>query len=381
MHDDLLRWRDEFPILARTLHLASHTLGAMPRAARARAAEFLDLWDTQGVTAWETWLPFLDESAAVLEGILGAAPGTVALNQNVSTLQAVVASCLDFAGPRRRVVYSDLEFHSVHYVWKEQERRGAEVVVVPSDGVRAPVDALAAAIDERTAIVPVSHVTFRTAALADVRPIVARAHAAGALVFLDCYQSAGTVPFSLAELGVDLACGGSVKWLCGGPGAAWLYVRPELIDRLEPALTGWFAHAAPFAFEMERIERARGIRRFAGGTPPVPAFYVARAGWDVVRAIGVEAIRAKSLRQTAAMIARAEALGFEVRTPRAAAERGGTVCLDGQRSKELCDALLARGVLCDHRPGAGLRVAPHFYTSDEEIDRFFALVAAASAPP
>ncbi|HEV8320982.1 MAG TPA: aminotransferase class V-fold PLP-dependent enzyme [Myxococcota bacterium] len=379
MLDDLAaRWRGEFPILERKLHLASHTLGAMPRGARARAAEFLDRWDEDGVAAWETWLPFAAEMGELMAEIVGAAPGTVVLLPNVSTAQSVVASCLDFSGPRRRVVMSDLEFHSVGYIWQEQaRRRGAELAVVPSaDGVHPPTAALAAAVDERTAIVPLSHVTFRSGALEDVAALAARARDAGAMVLLDCYQSAGTVPFSLAALGVDFACGGSVKWLCGGPGAAWLYVRPDRIGALEPVFTGWFAHERPFAFEPGPIVYAGSIRRFAGGTAPVPAFYTARAGWEIVRSVGVARIREKSLRLTGRLIAGADARGLRLNTPRDEARRGGTVSIDFEGAESACAGLLARGVLCDWRPRAGLRVSPHFYTTDAEVDRFFEELAA-----
>lgn len=375
--DDLLRWRSEFPILERKVHLISHSLGAMPRRARETAKEFLDLWDERGIVAWDTWLPWVTGLGDLVGSVIGAPPGSVTMNQNVSTLQWIVATCLDFAGDRRRVVYSDLNFHTVNYVWQEQaRRRGAEVVVLPSeDGIHPPMEALLAAIDERTAIVPVSHVIFRSSAVKDVAAIVKKAHAVGALVLLDCYQSTGTLPFSVTDLEVDFACGGSVKWVCGGPGAAYLYVRPDRMRQFEPMLTGWFAHKRPFAFELGPIDYADDVWRYAGGTPAVPALYTARAGWEIVREIGVQRIREKSLRLTRRMMQRADEMGLRVNTPREDAKRGGTVCVDFDGAEAASKELIRRGILLDYRPRCGIRASPHFYTTDDEVERLFDEIA------
>jgi kynureninase len=201
-----------------------------------------------------------------------------------------------------------------------------------------------------------------------VDAIVARAHDVGALVVLDAYQSAGTVPLDVTALGVDFAVGGSVKWLCGGPGAGWLYVRPDLIERLEPAYTGWQAHARPFAFEPE-LEYAEGVARFLTGTPNVPALYAATAGYDLIEEIGVEPIRANSLRQTELLIREAEARGFEVRSPREASKRGGTVTVHVPDFEAVHKELGERQVLCDFRPDAGIRLGPHYFNTDEDILR------------
>jgi len=369
----LLALRSEFPTLDHNTHLVSHSLGAVPQRARDYLSRYLDEWEEESVGAWTAhWLPFIDELADLIARVLGAPPGTVVLGPNVSTLESLVASCFDFAGPRNRVVYTDLNFSSVNYVWQEQRRRGAEVVVVEADdGVRAPTARLLEAIDERTLIVPVSHVLFRSSGMQDVRGIVERAHAVGALVLLDTYQSAGTVPLSIADWGVDFCVGGSIKWACGGPGTAYLYVDPDLYGRLRPAQTGWFAHARPFGFESGPLEPTEGRWRFMNGTPTIPALYAARAGWELLAEAGVEAIREKSLRQTALLRREAEARGFVVNTPRADAERGGTLCFDRDGAQELSRALLERGMLHDFRPRCGLRVSPHYYTTDEEIRRFF----------
>jgi kynureninase len=373
-HDDLLSWRAEFPALEKSVYMVSHSLGAMPRRAAEDLAEFARLWVERGINAWSEWLPEVERAAERIGRIIGAPTGTVIMATNVSTVQAVVASCIDYR-ERPKVVYTELNFPSVSYVWKAEERRGAEVHVVPSDdGMTVDTGRILEAIDERTLIVPISHVIFRSAAIQDVAAIVRRAHEVGALVLLDCYQSTGVVPFSVEALGVDFACGGSVKWLCGGPGAAYLYVRRDHIPEFAPRVTGWFGHRAPFAFTMPEQEYADNIWRYAGGTPAISALYQARSGAEIVAQIGVERIRKKSQRQTERVIAAVDAAGYTLRSPRDPARRGGSVCFDFPGSERVAAALNKTGFLCDHRPGAGIRMAPHFYNSDEECDRFMAEV-------
>lgn len=369
---DLLALRAEFPTLETSVHLVSHSLGAMPRAARARANQFLDQWESDAIESWSHhWLPMVREFGDVVADVVGADHGTIAVNQNVSTIQAMLASCFDFAKPRNRVVYTELNFSTVHYVWQEQTRRGAEVVMVRGgDGIHAPMQELLAAIDERTLVVPVSHVLFRSSGVKDVEAIVRRAHEVGALVVLDCYQSAGVLPVKLKEWGVDIACGGSVKWACGGPGAAWVYVAPHVLPRLRPMQTGWFGHKKPFAFDMRPIDYADDIWRVIGGTPAIPALYTARAGWEIIRSLGVERIRKKSLRQTAYLRGLVEERGFQVNTPREDRQRGGTICFDFDGAERVSKVLLERRFYHDFRPNCGLRASPHFYTTDEELERF-----------
>jgi kynureninase len=370
--DALLKYREEFPTLARSVHFVSHSLGAMPRRARVLANEFLDEWERDSIEAWHHWLPRVEETGNVIAKVLGVDAGTVSIQQNVSTVQAIVASCLDFTPKRNRVVYSSLNFHTVNYVWQETARRGAEVVVVPSrDGIHAPMEDLLAAIDERTLIVPISHVLFRSSGIKDVQAIVRRAHAVGALVLLDCYQSAGTVPLALRQWDVDMACGGSVKWICGGPGCAYLYVRPDLAAKLQPANTGWFGHKRPFAFEMGRVDYADAPAwRMANGTPPIPALFSARAGWDLINEIGVDRIRARSLRLTTYLRDMVEARGFRVNTPREDAQRGGTICFDFDGAQAVAVELNKRRFFCDYRPQSGIRASPHYYSTVGEIDAF-----------
>jgi len=260
-------------------------------------------------------------------------------------------------------------------VWKAEERRGARVEVVAADradDVAVAVDKLCAAIDEDTLVVPISHVLFKTAYIQDAQKIVRRAHDVGAYVILDTYQSLGTVPVDVQALGVDFACGGSVKWLCGGPGAAYLYVRKDLVPQFAPRVTGWFGHEHPFAFTMPEQRYAQSIWRYMGGTPAVAAFYQARAGAEIVAEIGVPRIRAKSLRMTQRIIDRIDERGYRLRSPRGADERGGSVVFDFDGAAEVAKELNRRRFYCDHRPGVGVRIAPHFYTLEGEIDAFFA---------
>lgn len=380
--DDLLIWRDEFPILDHTTYMISHSLGAMPRRAADRLREYAEVWATRGVRAWEEgWWDMPVTVGDLVGGIIGAPPGSVVMQQNVTLGVAQILSCLEYTGTRNRIVYSDLEFPSVMYILDAESRRGARPIRVPStDGVNLPLERLLDAIDESTAIVPVSHVLFRSSAIVDIPSIVTRAKQVGALVLLDAYQSAGTVPIDVAALEVDFAVGGSVKWLCGGPGAGWLYVRPDLRSKLQPRITGWMAHTDPFKFEPPPIRYTGGPMRFLHGTPNIPALYAARGGFEIVSEIGVSRIRAKSMRQTSRLIELAEQAGLRLSCPRSAEYRGGTVVFDVPRGEEVAHELVRREVLVDYRPGAGIRIAPHFYTSEDELERTIEQLSALASP-
>jgi kynureninase len=369
--DPLLAWRREFPILEHTTYLVSHSLGAMPRAAEQRLKEYTDTWASRGVRAWaEGWWRMPITVGDMVGRIIGAPPGSVVMHQNVSLCQALVLSCFDFSSRRNKIVYEDLNFPSVMYVYEAHRALGAEVVTVPSDdGIRVPLERFLAAIDERTLLVPLSHVIFKSAFIQDVPAIVRRAHEVGALVVADLYQSAGTVPVDVAAWDVDFASGGSVTWLCGGPGAGYLYVAPRLRNQLAPRLTGWMAHRDPFAFEPGAIEYAADATRFLHGTPAVPALYAAQAGYEIVSAAGVEAIRAKSVRQVQLLIDLARERGFRPHAPERPEQRGGMVILDVPHGQAVTRELLRREVIVDFRPGAGIRFSPHFYSTDEEISR------------
>lgn len=363
------KWRGEFPILAKKTYLINNSLGAMPRRTYERLREFGDDWNEMGVLAWEKWLPLVTETGDLIGRIINAPRKSVMMHQNVSTLSAILISAFDFQGPRRKVVTDALNFPSVHYNWEKAQAYGAELTVVPSDdGIETPLEKLLDAIDEKTLAVPVSHVQFRSAAIQDARAIVEKAHKVGAFVILDSYQATGTVPFDVQALGVDFVVGGSVKWLCGGPGACYLYVRPDLQKKLEPKMCGWFSHKRPFAFELSAIDYADDIHRFMGGSPSVPALYSARSGYEIIAEVGVPAIREKSRRLTQRILDQALASGWLVNTPRDPEKRGGTICIDFPGSEKVHHELIRRGFIIDWRPRGGIRISPHFYNTEEECD-------------
>ncbi len=368
--DNLLRWRDEFPIIDKTTYLISNSLGAMPRAVYDRLKDYADTWATRGVRAWEEgWWEASAEAGDQIGDLLGAEPGSISIHQNVTLTQAVISSCFDFTGRRNKVVLVDLEFPSIVYFYMEQRRRGARIEMVKNeDGVRVPLGKLLEAIDEETLLVPVSHVIFRSSYLQDARAIIERAHEVGAYVILDVFQSAGTVPFSLRDLEVDFAVGGVLKWLCGGPGVAYLYMRPDLRPKLKPMITGWLAHQRPFDFEVGEIDRTEDSYGMLNGTPQILPVYACRPGLEIIRQAGIENIRAKSVQMTERLIRGAEARGWRVNTPYDPAERGGTVSIDCPHGYEIMRELVARDILVDYRPQAGIRLSPHFYNLDDEID-------------
>jgi kynureninase len=374
--DELLAYRDRFPTLRRGPYFAAHTLGPMPDTVPDALARFAAGWADQGVVAWTGWLEQIRATAAILEGLFGAPAGSVVLGPNVSVLAGQVLSCFDWTGPRSRLVTTDLEFPTCDYLYRAQETLGAKVEAVPSRDLTVDLDRLLGAIDTQTALVAVTHVAFRSSALLDAAAVVARAHEVGALVLLDTYQSAGTVPIDVDTLGVDLMVGGSVKWLLGGPGTGYLYARPEVAAELAPWLVGWFGHQSPFAFEPSPIALAAGAGRFVTGTPNVAAHVMAAEGYRIVAEAGVEAIRAKSRRQVARLLDGFQAQGATVRGPLDPERRGGSVVVDFDGAEQVTQGLIARGYTCDYRPGAGLRLGPHLYTTDDECDAVVAEVAA-----
>jgi len=368
--DELLKWRREFPILEKTVYLISHSLGAMPNATYQQLQEYADAWATRGVRAWaEGWWDMPVTVGNDIAQIIGADPDTVVMHQNVSICQSLVLSCFEPTPERNKIVYSELNFPSVMYVYEAHARSGKLRIetVKSDDGITIPLDRMLEAIDETTLLVPFSHVLFKSAFLQDAKAIIDRAHEVGAIVVLDTYQSAGTVPFSVKELNTDFATGGSVKWLCGGPGAGYLYVRPDLHEKLQPKTTGWMAHESPFDFDTT-LHYAKGVSRFLHGSPSIPALYAAKAGYAIINEIGVEKIRAKNLRQTEYLIQLADEAGFEVTSPRDSAKRGGTITIAHEHAAAMAKELVRREFIIDYRPGAGIRISPHFYTSDEELE-------------
>jgi kynureninase len=368
--DPLLAWRKEFPIVETCTYLVSHSLGAMPRRASRYLQQFADEWSHRGVRAWhEGWWEIGRTTGDLLAPVLGVQPGTISMHQNVTVAMGIIGSCHTFDSPRNRIVMTDLEFPSNMYLFEGFRRYGAQVEYVRSpDAMRTDLLALLEAIDQRTVLVPLSYVLFKSAYIQQAAAVIDKAHRVGARVILDVYQAAGTVPLQIAGLGADFAVGGSVKWLCGGPGAGYLYVRPDLAAELRPGLVGWAAHAHPFEFAGGAIEYASAPERFQSGTPNVPSLYSARAGYEIVGEIGVPAIREKSLRLTRRLIDRARDAGFRINTPEADEERGGSVIVEVPGGMAVADQLIRRDVIVDFRPGAGIRMAPHFYNSAEEID-------------
>src|SRR5262245_22813934 len=361
--DPLSAWRSEFPIVDTCTYLVSHSLGAMPRKTADYPQQFADQWNRRGVRAWhEGWWEIGRETGNLLAPTLGVTPNTISMHQNATVGQSIVASCFSYDGPRRKIVLQDLDFPTNHYLFEGFARYGAEIRYVKSDdSIRAPIDRFVDAIDDRTLLVPISLVLFRSACLQDVRPVIEKAHRVGAYVILDIYQAAGTIPMNLEQLGVDFAVGGSVKWLCGGPGAGYLYVRPDLIPKLRPSVVGWAGHTVPFGFETGAIRYADSIERFQSGTPNVPSLFSARAGYEIVAKIGVPAIRQKSLRLTRRLMDAAARHGWRLNTPERDDERGGSVVIDVPDGERVAKELIRRDVIIDYRPNAGIRLAPHFY--------------------
>ena len=376
MPDQFLQYRSEFPILEQTTYLISNSLGAMPRGVEDSLHHYTEMWNTRGVRAWEEeWWMLTAEVGDEIGALFNAPAGSVACLQNVTTCQATVASCFDFSGRRNKVVYTDLNFPSIMYFWEAQRSRGARVEMVANDDtVHVNTERLLDAIDDNTLIVPISHVIFRSAFIQDVEAIVEKAHRVGAYVLLDSFQSTGTLPFDVQKLNVDFCTGGVLKWLCGGPGTAYLYVRPDLAKTLEPTFTGWNGHENPFGFEIGPTRYSPTIYRFTQGTPNIPALKVAQPGLKIIREVGIENIRQKSKCQTAMLMDLAAQHGWRVNTPHDPQRRGGTVSIDMPNAQQVCAELLKRDILVDYRPKAGVRFSPHFYNTDEEITSAIAAV-------
>ena len=368
--DSLAAWREEFPTVEGCTYLVSHSLGAMPKRTAANLQNYADTWSRRGVRAWnDGWWELGRNTSDLLAPVLGVAPGTITMHQNVTVAMGIIASCFRYDGPRRKIVLTELEFPTNMYLFEGFARYGAEIVYVPSSNrISNDLDRLLAAIDERTVLVPLSYVLFRSSCIQDARAVIEKAHAVGAHVILDVYQAAGTVPLDVESLGASFAVGGSVKWLCGGPGAGYLYVRPDLARTLEPGLVGWAAHAEPFAFATGPVVYADGAERFQSGTPNIPALYAARAGYEIVRQIGVPAIREKSLRLTRRIIDHATRAGYPINTPLDDSQRGGAVIIDVPNGEAAANDLIRREIIIDYRPDAGIRISPHFYNNEDDID-------------
>ncbi|MDG4797058.1 aminotransferase class V-fold PLP-dependent enzyme [Micromonospora sp. WMMD1082] len=358
--------RAEFPLLQTCVYLNSNSTGAVPRGVERVLHDYWETLRTWRDDVWQDWHVGLDRYADSVAALLGAPPGSVLTDANLSTFLARVASCFDYRPPRNRVVSTDLDYPTVPFIFRAYGRYGAELDVVGTGGPHLDQDALEARIDERTLLVCVPHASFTSGATVDLPRLVAHAHDVGALVVVDAFQTVGVVPLDVTALGVDVVIGGSHKWLCG-VGTAFLYVRPDLVPLLTPAATGWQAGDRALTFRPSH-GWAAGVRRFAGGTPYPPTSLVSQVGLDLLAGVGVDAIRRHSLALTQRLLDRAEAAGIVVVSPTDAGRRGGVVCLDVPDGEAVKQRLAARGVICSWR--GYLRVGPHVYNTLDEIDLF-----------
>jgi kynureninase len=373
--DEFIHYRSEFPILESTTYMISHSLGAMPRKVYDKLREYADMWATRGIRAWaEGWWEKPVTTGNLIASLIGADPGQVVMHQNVSVGVSIILSALQYKAPRNQILYFDVDFPTVIYILEAQRPHGGEPIAIKGEGLTVPVDQMLDAITERTLLVSFSYVFFKNSEKIDVAPLVKKAHEVGALVLLDVYQATGTVPVNVKEMDVDFCVGGSVKWLCGGPGAGYLYVKPSLYEKIEPSVTGWMAHEHPFAFETGPIKYAENSMRFLHGSPQIPALYAAESGYELINEIGIQRIREKSLRQTAKIFQMCEQRGYKTQTPREADHRGGTVVIDVPNGDAVLKEMTAQDVLADYRPDAGIRISPHFYTLDSEIDHTFDVI-------
>jgi kynureninase len=375
--DALDRYRDEFPILSRTVYMISNSLGAMPRRTARNLAEYADTWATRGVRAWEErWWEMPIEVGNKIGRVIGAPAGSVSMHENVTTAQMVALSALRPKASRTRIVCSAMDFPSMVYLYRAQQAAGFELRIVPADDdLSLNTERMLDAIDDTTAVVAFSHVLFRTSYITDAAAIARRAREAGAAVILDTYQSAGIIPVDVTTLDVDFAVGGCLKWLCGGPGNAFLYTRPGLLRGAKPAFTGWLSRQHPFAFDIDDGDLRDDAMQMMNGTPAIPAYYAALAGLDIINEVGVERIREKSQRMTTRLLALVDEHGFTSAASRDPHRLAGTVAVNVPEALHVSRTLKAREFMVDYRPPVGVRISPHFYNSMEEIERIMAELA------
>ncbi|MGH7700921.1 MAG: aminotransferase class V-fold PLP-dependent enzyme [Gemmatimonadales bacterium] len=362
----LARYRSEFPIFRDRIYLNTCSLGALGERARRKVAEFLDVWQARGAPAWyDTWWAALAELRARYARLVGAAPGEIALAPSLSAAVSVVAEAIDYHR-RPRVVVTALDFPTVAHQWLAKAGRGIEVVVVESpDGVTVPVEAIASAVDERTAVVATSHVFFTTGAVQDLKAVADAARARGAVTLIDAYQSVGQIPVDVHAAGVDFLAGGGLKWLLGGPGTAFLYVREDLAGRLAPRVAGWFGHKDQFAFDPRSFEPHGDARRFELGTPSLAAVSAQLGGLEYIEEIGVPGVREATAALTEDLIARARALGLRPRVADRPEQRSGIVALPVENPAGVVRRLAEAGIVADARPGH-VRLSPFFYNVQDD---------------
>jgi kynureninase len=373
------RRREEFPTLASGIHLLSHSLGPVPRSTRESMLAYYEAWEHHtSEDAWAaSWWEMSTRVGDRLALILGGDAGSVQIQPNASIALSSVASCFEFKeNDRNKIVTSALDFPSMEYIWEAQARLGATVEIVHSDdGITLRLEDILDEIDETTCLVALSHVSFRSSFRVDVQAIVERAHKCGALVLLDVYQSAGAVELRARDWDVDFLIGGTIKWLCGGPACGYLYVRPDLQSELKPRLTGWVAHDSPFSFASAPMRYTDSVRRFAQGTPSIPALYSVLPGLQIIEEVGVKTIQAESRRRTEWMIEFALEKGWKINSPAKVDDRGGSVMIYVEDGPEMVKRLAERRVFVDCRPGVGLRLSPHFFNTDEEVEQAMGILA------
>ncbi|HEX5948947.1 MAG TPA: aminotransferase class V-fold PLP-dependent enzyme [Actinomycetota bacterium] len=376
---DLAAYRDEFPVVRRKSYLISASLGPVSERSKRYLREYVEAWETMGAPepVWfERIFPRLREVKRIYAGMIGAEPSELAVTTNVTMALASVLSCLDLAAERNRIVLTELDFPTDGHVALAHRRRGAEVTFLASpDGLSVPVESFAEAIDERTALVIINRVLYRSSALLDVKEICRIAREQGAWTVIDDFHGAGILPIDVHDVECDFHTTGVLKWLCGGPGLTFLYARKDLVPTLEPAITGWFGQAEPFAFRTQELDYHATARRFETGTHAAPSAFAAHGGLEIITEVGPERIRERQGELTDYLIERADGAGLEVRTPRDRSARGGVVNVKvGEQAGKIAEALYERDVCVDHR-GDGIRVSPHFFTIESDIDRLFDTLA------
>jgi kynureninase len=369
-HDPLLEWRDEFPILEKYNYLINNSLGAMPGGVYDSLQHYADMWAEHGVSAWGIeWWDLNRQVGNLIAPLMGAPDDSVLIHQNASIANSILFGALDFSDTtRNKVVITDMDFPGDTYVLRQWLPDHMQIhTVTTDDGITIDTQKLLDAIDETTRLVSISHVLFRSAYIMPAKAIVEKAHCVGAQVVLNGYHSVGIIPVDVTALNVDFYIGGVLKWLCGGPGGVFMYVRPDLLTSLEPKVTGWFAHKRPFAFEVDNLELREDVYRLMNGTPGIASLHSIQPGVEIIAEVGIDAIREKSMRQTALLIDLADDAGYDVVSPRDPARRAGTVTLNPPHAYEVSREMLARDIKIDYRENAGIRIAPHFYNSDDEV--------------
>ena len=381
MDDRERRWRDEFPIAADLVYLNNCSLTPLPKRGRERIERFTREWTDLGGRAWyDHWIGEYEALRDDIAGVLGADRDEVAIEPNVSAGLVGVASTFDYA-KRPKVIVSDLDFPTDGHAFLAVAPRGAQVQFVRSpDRVRMPLELFERAVDERTAAVCTGHVYFTTGWIQDVKALAEICHRKGARLVVDAYQSIGAFPFDVHESGVDYLVGGTLKWLMGGPGIAFLYARRDVADAAHPSAVGWWGVADPFAFDVEHLDPGKGARRFEYGTPAVAAIYAARAGIALLREVGIDTVRARHMSLSQRLVDGALSQGWTVRCPIDASERTAIVTLAHPEPQRAVEALRSHGVITDSRPNL-VRLSPHYFNTADEIDRALELLAPLRAQP